>query len=452
MFWVMGIFDNFFTNRAYFLRNLTLPRLFLICGLMVVTIWQNSMRYISFSFILLTSFLVWSCSKNSGTSAPETGTITGIIVDTANNPVAKALIQSTPPSSQIFSSSDGSYTLEDLAAGQYTVTASKTNIGNGSAVVTVTAGKTTTAVIMLTPGPVTTGILIGTVVDSNNSPVSGAEIKTSPTTITTTSDVNGKFSIPNLNPGSYGIIASKSGYQNGTKTISIVAGQTANVTVRLGSQGAYPTEGLLAYYQFEGDGIDASGNGHTLTIQNGSFLPSRSGAGTALHCDGATEAVALHDPSLDPASVTVSLWLKASNPHLANSVGVVILSKFIGGSANGYMLWLDGSLISFIFGTGGPNTFSYIDNSSVLDNGWHSIICTADSKGTSMYFDGVIACSGIWQGGTPGTPTQTNPLTIGFGRDTSNNDSGFFSGTIDDVRIYNRVLTSAEITALAHEQ
>lgn len=401
--------------------------------------------------LLLASALAASCSKDQPTANPTTGTIVGRVVDSVGNAVSTALISSAPPSSQVFSDPSGSYTLPDLTPGIYTVTASKTGLGSGSAAVNVVAGKTVTANIILSPLAATTGMISGTVVDSAGNGVQGAQVTTTPTTTSVTTGSGGAFTLTGLNPGNYDLVASKAGFRNGTKTVSVIAGLTSTVTITLDAPSSVTSQGLIAYYKFDGDGVDASGNGHSLTLANAAFMPSRSVSGQALFCDGtSTRGTAAHDSTLNPSQITVSLWVKAPDPHLAASVGVTILSKLISASNNGYQLWVDGSLISFFYGNGPGLSYCYTDVNTVLDNGWHSIVCTADNNGTKMYFDGTMACSASWQG-TPGAPTQTCPLAIGCGTGLNLAPNGFFNGTIDDVRIYNRVLTSEEIKTLSKE-
>src|SRR5207253_5001822 len=127
-------------------------------------------------FFLFFYLFIVSCKDTPPVSTPTTGNITGMIVDTAGNPIAKALIQSSPPSSQVFSATDGSYRLPDVFPGIFIITAQRSGIGSGTATVNVAAGKTIEANIILIPVPPTTGTLTGQVIDSGGKAVAGATV------------------------------------------------------------------------------------------------------------------------------------------------------------------------------------------------------------------------------------------------------------------------------------
>jgi hypothetical protein len=69
-----------------------------------------------------------------------------------------------------------------------------------------------------------------------------------------------------------------------------------------------------------------------------------------------------------------------------------------------------------------------------------------DAAGGRLYVDGALAGSIAWTG-TPGAPSTTQPLHLaryprGFG------GAEYFSGLLDDARIYNRALTAEEVQNL----
>jgi hypothetical protein len=64
-------------------------------------------------------------------------------------------------------------------------------------------------------------------------PISGATVTLSPGGLTTTTGGNGAFTIKGLTAGSYTLTVSAPLYTSSTQSISVVAGQTLTVTVRL---------------------------------------------------------------------------------------------------------------------------------------------------------------------------------------------------------------------------
>lgn len=79
-------------------------------------------------------------------------------------------------------------------------------------------------------------------------------------------------------------------------------------------------------------------------------------------------------------------------------------------------------------------------------NQWHHVVCVGDGTSIKIYIDGRLASTGGMA--TANYGTSTSPFRIGGGGilDASGN---FFTGQIDDVRIYERALSAAEIGELA---
>jgi len=72
---------------------------------------------------------------------------------------------------------------------------------------------------------------------------------------------------------------------------------------------------------------------------------------------------------------------------------------------------------------------------------WHHVVATYDGDTMQLYHDGVLANT---TSGAGILLDQSRPLLIGA-RSDAGNAGGFFSGSIDDVRIYNKVLTQDEV-------
>ena len=76
---------------------------------------------------------------------------------------------------------------------------------------------------------------------------------------------------------------------------------------------------------------------------------------------------------------------------------------------------------------------------------WHHVVATYDGDTMQLYHDGALAET---TSGAGMVLDQSRPLLIGA-RSDAGSAGAFFSGSIDDVRIYNRVLSDAEIAGLA---
>jgi uncharacterized membrane protein len=118
----------------------------------------------------------------------------------------------------------GKYTIVDVPAGSYQVVASKAGYQSSSLTVTVVAGATAIANFSLSqiilPGSIT-----GSVANAKGSPIVGAAV--SDGTRTATTDATGKYTIANVPPGTYQVVASKEGYESSSRTVSVLQGATA---------------------------------------------------------------------------------------------------------------------------------------------------------------------------------------------------------------------------------
>jgi TonB-dependent receptor len=77
------------------------------------------------------------------------------------------------------------------------------------------------------------GTLTGRVTDTSDSILQGAQVVLQPRDVSLVSDVQGQFFVNNLPPGPYTITVSYVGFKTFTKTIDVVAGQTARVDAKL---------------------------------------------------------------------------------------------------------------------------------------------------------------------------------------------------------------------------
>jgi hypothetical protein len=84
----------------------------------------------------------------------------------------------------------------------------------------------------------------------------------------------------------------------------------------------------------------------------------------------------------------------------------------------------------------------YVESPGVYgDNNWHQAVATYNGIALSLYIDGDPVKSILTDGATPDI-TNTGPLRIG-GHALYN--KYFFIGQIDEIRVWNRALTDAEI-------
>jgi uncharacterized repeat protein (TIGR03806 family) len=200
---------------------------------------------------------------------------------------------------------------------------------------------------------------------------------------------------------------------------------------------------LVARYAFEGDATDSTGNGNNGTLTgNPPFVAGRIGS-QAINFNGVNQYATV--PISIRTNFTIAFWVNttASTTGTVWTTGLGIISADVAGVANdfGISLIVNGEVS---FGVGNPNT-SLASTASINDGQWHHVAVTRTSSTGLM----IVYVDGIQNGATNGpTVARTAPTAIRIGGILSG--GGFFPGTIDDVRIYNTVLSAAEINALAN--
>lgn len=200
--------------------------------------------------------------------------------------------------------------------------------------------------------------------------------------------------------------------------------------------------GLVGWWPFNGDASDASGKGNSGTIIGATLTTGQnSTANSAYLFNNSAQNQSIDIPStfgLSNAGLTISLWF--NNPTATN-LGAFI--KVGDTSSYGYGIGIGGTNL----GNAGNNliiifeSVRWIVTSATISTGWHSVVFIIDNSGVpSAYLDGVSA--GSYSGTSAIAPTGDLTQIGGYGT------TGHFNGSIDDVRIYKRVLSSTEITSL----
>ena len=198
--------------------------------------------------------------------------------------------------------------------------------------------------------------------------------------------------------------------------------------------------GLVGAWSFnEGSGStagDASGNGNTGTISNAAWTGSGK-FGHALIFNGTNARIDVPNSSSLQLSngMTLEAWVDPS--AVSNRWGDVIYkgrdNYYLEGSSEIGRAPAGGG----IFGGGGATAFG---SAALPANTWSYVATTYDGTTLRFYVDGTLVSS---QPAAGMIASSTNPLQIGgdsfYGQ--------YFNGAIDEVRVYNNPLSSAQIQA-----
>src|SRR5262245_2834158 len=212
------------------------------------------------------------------------------------------------------------------------------------------------------------------------------------------------------------------------------------------------TAGPVAAYGFSETAgtttADASGNGNTGTL-NKATRTTAGRFGNALRFNGSNAFVNLgNGPTLQfSGSMTVSAWIRASAFPVDDAA---VVSKR-GGTELGFQLdtTVDSGprTIGFkLTNASGANMLRY-GGTTLQANQWYHItgVYDAAARTLDVYLNGVLDNASL-VGTVTATQQNNSALNVNIGRRVGSTKFSF-NGTIDEVRIYNRALSAAEIQA-----
>ena len=207
------------------------------------------------------------------------------------------------------------------------------------------------------------------------------------------------------------------------------------------------SDGLVAYYPFSGNANDASGNGHHGSVQGDTTLTEdRLGvAGRAYYFDGENDYIDLgSDPAFTSSEdFTVSAWFKTS---VSGDWQSIYGLSYGAGPRREYNIrvWHTDVLALKI-----SDTF-LLGTTIVTDDEWHHVAATRTGSTARIFLDGNLDAVSTSMSGQIGGRTPPLPYFIGGVHETGGNAPAAyeFHGSIDEVRIYRRVLSADEIAEL----
>jgi len=207
------------------------------------------------------------------------------------------------------------------------------------------------------------------------------------------------------------------------------------------------TMGLVAWYKMDSLSPieDSSGHGHTGTCTScPDLVPGKIGSG--FEFNGVSELVTVASTAElnTTAGFTVAFWVQFDMLP-GNSYSCPVSKVFGAGNANSWQLCYEAAQTAWMFGAQTTSGFTFLRRTPgpATDVWIHSAI-TYDGSTRRIWLNGA---SVIDQSGAA-IMFDTMPIAIGADLEAGQPGSQF-RGIVDDVRIYNRVLTAAELTLLA---
>ena len=258
-------------------------------------------------------------------------------------------------------------------------------------------------------------------------------------------------SILYTNPGTYTIILEASNdFQTKTDTISFVLGPI--------------NSGLVAYYPFNGNANDSTLIGSNGIVYGAHLMADRNGVpNSAFEFDGIDDYIEIDSKKEQSASLyqlSISAWVKIKS--FSNNNGSTFIFqktmknnhssdwglKYADKEANQSIEELRFMGELYTPGNNSGGTFTLIGYKSEIEpelEKWYHIFINYDLQDKEEIFINGKSASSVGYGSNTHSFWENNAKLI-IGKDFESKT--YFNGTIDDIRLYNRILTSKEVEYL----
>ncbi|MCD4827945.1 MAG: LamG domain-containing protein [Candidatus Cloacimonetes bacterium] len=226
------------------------------------------------------------------------------------------------------------------------------------------------------------------------------------------------------------------------------------LSITFSSQG--PTD-YIAYYPYNGNADDESGNGHHGNMFGVDLTADRFGnPGSAMEFDGIDDYI---EPILklpiDGFPLSINLWVNTPG-NAPGSYQTFYTSDYNDSYALSYygfrvMQRYDGNVRAYFAATSGHGDYatrSVYTDAPLPANEWVMLSFIFESPDNMrIYFSGDEQSTFI-EGNQSLTTVRFSEALDRFGTDYRTADRPYFEGKLDDIRIYDRVLTDSEILVL----
>jgi outer membrane protein assembly factor BamB len=252
------------------------------------------------------------------------------------------------------------------------------------------------------------------------------------------------------------------------QSVAGVEGQFLRESDACFNTGVHPSNDLVAYYPFNGNANDASGNGNNATFISATLTEDRFGHNSSAYSfNGTTNTIQCGD-ILDEvfcapiAKFTITGWAKTRTCGNYTTGGGLIMSKSSGG--NGIYQWniahQENLVHAAVVSDGIAQNYLWLTSPMTI-NQWFQFTLVFDGSLPEMqrlklFVNGQSSNTSVYKHlGTLGTTTQNSTQNVCIGASHEFGDPqnlhSFYDGCIDDIRIYAKALTQEEIDSLYHE-
>ncbi len=240
---------------------------------------------------------------------------------------------------------------------------------------------------------------------------------------------------------------------------------TAILLCGLLTKAQIPTNGLLGWFPFNGNAHDESGNTFDGTVKGAALTTDRFGISNSAYLfNGSSSYISIPKELFNSSTIgSISLWIEISDVSPRNTIfNVGDSTAIVSVNANVYGLVIyptsdPTNSRNFVHQIdtrkcGGENLWGS-DHSYTFQAGvWNHIVLISDGTKTRYFRNGIEAPT-LYTNNILPTGQWINSLCpsvnyFWLGKSKRTTENFFFNGKIDDVGIWNRVLTDDEVTQL----
>lgn len=223
------------------------------------------------------------------------------------------------------------------------------------------------------------------------------------------------------------------------------------------------SRGLIAHWPFSNHIKDVSGKGHTGTAYNVTFGTSKAGvAKTAAYFNGTNSYISVpYKSDLNIDTFSICAIVKPMGYYTGPCHGNYIMCRGDLTQTDAYgLVYFDGpyndcntlDTSQQVFTGHAANITAlpcerYTPN--IVSNTWYCVVATYDGQTSKTYVNGVLKSTCIASTATPFT-ASTNGLSIGAYEARLSSFPYWLKGYIDDLRLYNRILSTTEIDSFCN--
>ena len=228
-------------------------------------------------------------------------------------------------------------------------------------------------------------------------------------------------------------------------TVDVTVMDSSGQNVVLASSFTYTDSSLVGWWKLAGDTNDSATSPNNATNSGATPVAGPTGtSNTAYNFDGTSNYMSANAANLPTgnAPFTQSVWIAPTS--MGSTYGhpnVLAWGTGSNNQTNGLAIYSPSTGVYHLL-----HWFYADDNEwtipNLVDGKWHHLAVTYDGTIITAYLDGASLGSQT----PPSTPAVTSGTSLFIGRD--NMTANYFSGGISDIKIYNKALSSADITSL----